>query len=356
MSDAVLNTITEHEKSIVADALPVDVVDEERKDSGISVGASSTDVAGDEIEEKGVSEPGESKQKIRTDKFKLNIKDQWSGKSNDELKGEIVSQLKEQGLSDAPTEFIDQLLSKVSDHLRKKKRWQRFRSLFGLGVMVSVLVSIASFSALMSQTADRYVSREELRASLTNAIMKDSNIDDVKLVYQHETSIPSNSIWPFIKPHLYYEANSLTLLQVLNDLKVLKLTTGGSLETKDVEFVDKLNSLVLDHNKFNPFDGLDDQSLRDFRGISIKLTEPEYEKIKDELLNLNSAIKEKNNLISQYLSSSNLSLYVSMGAFLFSIIVTIWQFFPKNKLTHKQIIAEAIETINEQRDRYSKKT
>lgn len=355
MSDAVLNTITEHEKSIAAHALPVDVIDEEKKESGISFGASSTDVAGDEIEEKGVSESRESEQKIRTDKFKLKIKDQWRGKSNDELKGEIESQLKEQGLSDAPTEFIDQLLSKVSNHLRKKKRWQRFRNLFSLGVMVSALVSIASFSALMSQTADRYVSREELRESLTNAIMKNSNIDDVKLVYQHEISIPSNSIWPFIKPYLYYEVSSLTLLQALNDLKVLKLTVGGSLEAEDVEFVHKLNTLVFDHNKFNPFDGLDDQSLRDFRGISIKLTEPEYEKIKDELLNLNSAIKERNNLIGQYLSSSNLSLYVSMGAFLFSIIVTIWQFFPKSKLTHKQIIAEAIETINEQRDRHSKK-
>lgn len=349
-----LNT-TEHEKAIAADALPMDIVDEERKESNISVGTDSIDVVGDEVEEKGVSESGESNQKIPTDKFKLNILDQWRGKSNDELRREIESQLKEQGLSDAPAEFVDQLLNKVSKHLLKKRIWQRFRNLLSLGVMVGVLVSIASFSALIAQTADRYVSREELRTSLTNAILNDSNIDDLKLVYQHEVSIPSNSIWPFIKPHLYYEVNSLTLLQVLNDLKVLKLTAGNSLEAKDVDFLHKVNSLVSDHNKFNPFDGLDEQSLRDFRGISIKLTEPEYEKVKDELLNLNSAIKEKNSLISQYLSSSNLSLYVSMGAFLFSIIVTLWQIFPKNKLTHKQIIAEAIEAINEQRDRHSKK-
>ncbi|WP_223542221.1 hypothetical protein [Pseudomonas sp. BF-RE-26] len=355
MNGAVLNTIAEHEKSIPPGATSKDAVDEEKKENGIAVDASSADVAADEVEEKGIAEPREGTQKIRTDEFKLNIKDQWRDKSHEELKEEIESQLKEQGLSDAPAEFIDQLVRKVSNHLSKKKRWQRFRDLFSAGVIVSVLITLATFSALISQTADRYVSREELRAALTNAIMKDSNIDDVKLVYQHEVSNPSESIWPLIKPHLYYEKNSLTLLQALNDLKVLKLTTVKSLEAKDVEFVHQVNTLVLDHNKFNPFDGLDEQSLRDFRGISIKLTEPEYEKIKDELLNLNSAIKEKNSLIGQYLSSSNLSLYVSMGAFLFSIIVTIWQFFPKGKSSHRQLIAEAIEAINEQRDKHGKK-
>lgn len=349
------NTVAEHEKTITADLSSKDIIDEETKESDIAVDPGLADVAADEIEEKGATKLGESTQKVRTNEFQLDIKDQWRDKSHEELRGEIENQLKEQGLSDAPPEFVDHLVSKVFNHLRKKNRWQRIRELFRVSVIVSILVTIATFTALISQTADRYVSREELRAGLTNAIMKGSNIDDVKLVYQHEVSNPSESIWPLIKPHLFYEKSSLTLLQVLNDLKVLRLTMGKSLETKDEEFVHQVSSLVLDHNKFNPFDGLDEQSLRDFRGISIKLTEPEYEKIKDELLNLNSAVKEKNRLIGQYLSSSNLSLYVSIGAFLFSIIVTIWQFIPKNKSSHNQLIAEAIKAINEQRDKLSKK-
>ena len=349
------NTLPEHEKTIVDDTINKDVVDGEAKGSVTVVDPDSSDEVADELEVKDPSLLGGSKQKIQTNEFKLNIKDQWRDKSHEELRGEIESQLKEQGLSDAPPEFVDQLVSKVSDHLRKGNRWQRVRELFRVGVIVSVLVTIATFTALMSQTADRYVSREEIRADLTNAIMKGSNIDDLKLVYQHEVSNPSESIWPFLKPHLFYEKSSLTLLQVLNDLKVLKLTAAKSLDPEDDKFVSQVNALVLDHNKFNPFDGLDDQSLRDFRGISIKLTEPEYEKIKDELLNLNSSVKEKNRLIGQYLNSSNLSLYVSIGAFLFSIIVTIWQFIPKSKSSQQQLIAEAIDAINEQRDKLSKK-
>lgn len=349
------NTLAEHEKTIAADTITKDVNDGEAKGSGPVVDSALADTAVEEFESKGSAQRDAIKQKIKKNEFELNIKEQWRDKSNEELRGEIESQLKEQGLSDAPPEFVDHLVSKVSDHLRKKNRWQRFREFFRIGVIVSVLVTIATFTALISQTADRYVSREDVRAALTNAIVNGSDIDDLKLVYEHEVSNPSESIWPLLKPYLFYEKGSLTLLQVLNDLKVIKLTLDKGLNDKDQAFVSQIDALVLDHNKFNPFDGLDDQSLRDFRGISIKLSEPEYEKIKDELLNLNSAVKEKNRLIGQYLSSSNLSLYVSIGAFLFSIIVTIWQFFPKNKSTHQQLIAEAIGAINEQRDKLSKK-
>lgn len=280
--------------------------------------------------------------KFHAGDFKLKIKDQWRGKSQEELRREIQSQLKEEGLSDAPKEFVDQLARGVARELGKKTRSQNIKSLFRVSVLASVAITVASFASLMSQTAEKYVPREELRAALTNAILKDCDIDDIKLVYQNEVNIPAETIWPLVKPHLYYEKASLSLLTVLNDLKVLKLKSGDALDSKDVSFVSKVNILIAEHNKVNPFDGLDEQSLRDFRGISYKLNEVEYDKIQDELLNLNSAIKEKNSLIGQYLNSSNLSLYVSVAAFIFSIIVTLWQFLPNRKSSQKQLIAEAI--------------
>lgn len=353
MNNILSNTPTEQD-SPTAGAPPVNVADDE-KESNISPDTNIANQEGVEKEKKGAEAPESREQKTQTSKFKLKFGQQWKGKSSEELKGEIANQLKEQGLSDAPAEFIEGLANKVSGELHKKKRWQSFRKIFSAAVLSSILIAIASFTALIAQTAEKYVSREDLRTSLTNAVLKDSNIDDIKLVYQHEVSTPSVSIWPIIKPHLYYETSSLTLPQALSDIKILKLTTEKALDARDLELLNKINALVLDHNKFNPFDGLDEQSLRDFRGITIKLTEDEYEKIKDELLNLNSAIKEKNNLIGQYLSSSNLSLYVSMGAFVFSILVTIWQLLPKSRSTNSQAIAEAIEAINEQRHKKTRK-
>lgn len=295
-------------------------------------------------QQSGKERVGEEEQgsKFRPKDFKLKIKDQWRGKSQEELRREIQSQLKEQGLSDAPSEFVDKLALDVAKALGKKTRSQNLKSIFRLGVLTSVAIAVASFSAVMSQTAEKYVPREELRAALTNAIMKGCDIDDIKLVYQSEVGIPAETIWPLIKPYLYYEKASLSLLVVLNDLKVLKLKGEDTLDSAAVDFISKVNALIAEHNKVNPFDGLDEQSLRDFRGISYKLNEVEYNKIEDELLNLNSAIKERNNLIGQYLSSSNLSLYVSIAAFVFSIIVTLWQFLPNRKTSQKQLIAEAI--------------
>lgn len=295
---------------------------------------------GVEKESEGV---GESEKKFRATEFQLAIEDKWQDKSHAELRREIENQLSQQGLSNAPDEFIDQLIYKVFKDLGKRKRSQRLKSLFKVSVLFCVAVSVAMFMGAMSSMADRYVPREELRAALTNTILKGSNIDDIKLVYEHEVNgNPVDTIWPLLKPYLYYEKSSLSLLRVLNDLKVTKLKANKNLGDQDLEFVSRVNVLVLDHNKFNPFDGLDEQSLRDFRGISLKLDEVEYDKIKDELLNLNSAIKQKNSLISQYLNSSNLSLYVSIVAFAFSVIVTIWQFFPTRKSSQKQLVADAL--------------
>lgn len=295
-------------------------------------------------EEKGSVENIESKPKFRAGDFELNIlKEQWRNKSQAELKGEIEGQLKEQGLSDAPAEFIDQLVQNVSRDLSKRTRWENLKSFFSLTLMASMVVVVVSFLSVMYQAADKYVPREELRRALTNAIANSTDIDDIKLVYQYEVNNPSETIWSLIKPHLFYERSTLTLLQVLNDLKVSKLTSDKSLEAKESEFVSQVNALVLEHNKVNPFDGLDEQSLRNFRGISYKLTRDEYEKIKDELLNLNSAIKQKNNIITQYLGSSNLSLYVSVGAFGFSILVTLWQFLPSRRSSQKQLISEVMK-------------
>lgn len=294
-------------------------------------------------EEKEIGGGGETQKKFRATEFQLEIEDKWQDKSHAELRREIENQLKEQGLSDAPNEFIDQLVYKVIKDLGRKKRSQNLKSFFKASVLVSVAISVAAFMGAMSSLADRYVPREELRAALTNAIVKDSSIDDIKLIYEFEVNdSPVGTIWPLLKPYLYYEKSSLSLLQVLNDLKIVKLKSDNEFNDQDLEFISRVNSLVVEHNKVNPFDGLDEQSLRDFRGISMKLNEVEYDKVKDELLNLNSAIKQKNSLISQYLSSSNLSLYVSIVAFAFSVIVTIWQFFPTRKATQKQLIADVV--------------
>lgn len=288
-----------------------------------------------------VNEKGQRKG-VQQAEFQLEIEDKWRDKSHAELRREIESQLKNQGLSDAPSGFIDHLVANVSKDLRKRTRSQRLKNLLKTSMIAVMMVTFAVFLNLMTERAEGYVPREELRAALTNAIDKNASFDDVKLVYLHEISNnPVDTIWPIIKPYLYYEKSTLSLLLVLNDLKVMKLTSNEGLENKDADFISKVDALVLDHNKVNPFDGLDEQSLRDFRGISYKLSAEEYEKIKDELLNLNSAIKQKNSLIGQYLSSSNLSLYVSIAAFIFSVVVAVWQLYPR-KASQKQLIAEVV--------------
>ncbi|AJQ48247.1 MULTISPECIES: hypothetical protein [Pseudomonas] len=283
-------------------------------------------------------------EKFPASEFQLSIEDKWQDKSHDELRAEVENQLKGQGLSDAPPKFIDELVLKIYNDLGAKRRTQRIKAFFKVIVLSCLALSFAGLMGSMSRMAESYVSREEVRGALTNVILKGANIDDVKLVYLSEVSgNPVDSIWPYLKPYLYYEKGSLTLLQVLNDLKVARLKGEQKLDDQDLGFIAQIDSLVLEHNKVNPFDGLDEQSLRDFRNISLKLNGVEYDKVKDELLNLNSAIKEKNRLIGQYLSSSNWSLYVSIFGVIFSVgVVVVGQIFSMRKPSQKQLIIDAL--------------
>ncbi|MBA6137556.1 MULTISPECIES: hypothetical protein [Pseudomonas] len=295
-------------------------------------------------EGKRVESSFEQGQKYPASEFQLSIEDKWQDKSHEELRAEIESQLKEQGLSDAPSKFIDELVLKIHKDLGAKKRTQRIKAIFRAIVLSVLAISLAGLMGSMSRMSESYVSREDMRGALTNAILKGASIDDVKLVYQYEIADnPVDSIWPYLKPYLYYEKSSLTLLQVLNDLKVAHLKGEQKLDDQILKFIAQIDYLVVEHNKINPFDGLDEQSLRDFRNISLKLEGAEYDKVKDELLNLNSAIKEKNRLIGQYLSSSNLSLYVSIFGVIFSVgVVVVGQIFSLRKSSQKQLIVDAL--------------
>lgn len=287
------------------------------------------------------NEKGQSKGSQQAE-FQLEIGDKWRDKSHAELRREIESQLKSQGLSDAPDEFIDHLVTNVSKDLRKRTRSQRLKNLLKTSMIAVMMITFATFLNLISERTDGYVPREELRAALTNAIDKGASFDDVKLVYQHEINGNSDAtIWSLINPHLYYEKSTLSLLLVLNDLKVVKLTASKGLDVKDVGFISKVDALVLDHNKVNLLMVWMNRVRVIFVGFRISLVRMSTKKIKDELLNLNSAIKQKNSLIGQYLSSSNLSLYVSIAAFIFSVVVAVWQLYPR-KASQKQLIAEVV--------------
>lgn len=267
----------------------------------------------------------------------------WKKQSKEEIRKEVEKQILEQGIEDAPEDLIDEIVTDITKDVSKKSSAQKVKGLFRLSVLISASFSLLVFIILLLQVNDRFIPKEELQESLINALDKNVKLDDLKLVYQSESEPLSDSFWPILKPKFYYKKEDISLLSVLEDIKVKHLKSPDALSTENELLLTKVNEVIDQHNKVNPFDGLDNQSLKDFRSITDKLEPEQHKKIQDELLNLTASIKEKNRLIGQYLSSSNFSLYVSIAAFIFSILVTLWQFLPNRRLSQKQLIAEAIK-------------
>ncbi|MBO7928090.1 hypothetical protein J5X91_17795 [Pseudoalteromonas sp. K222D] len=285
----------------------------------------------------------EADDKEKDSGIKIKRPKDWRSKSYKELKEEVRKQFVEQGHDDVPDDIVEQIVDDITKDVAKRKIRQNVFSFVRLTLVASISVLTLSVFMLIFQTSDKFISKEELQIDITNAINKDIKLDDLKMVYRKQSSVYSNSLWPIVKPHLFYEKSSLTLITVLEDIKSKHLIKNSELVESDNKELKIIDAMTSEYNKINPFDGLDEQDIRDFKNISSSLSVEAYEKINDEIFSLTSSLKVKNNLINQYLNSSNLSLYISLSAFIFSVLVTLWQLLSSRRSSQKQLVAEAIK-------------
>lgn len=285
----------------------------------------------------------EAKKKFRFASVKIQRSKDWNKKSFKQIRKDVHKQFVEAGIDEVPDEIVDKFVDEITEDVIKKKYRQNVFSALRIALALTLVTFVVLVTSLLIDVSGKYVGKTEIASSMTNTINKDVSLDDIKMVYAKERSVTVDNFWPVFKPHLYYEKTDLTLHKVLQDIKAELLTKDDSLTSEELTFLDKLNGLLSEYNKVNPFDGLDEQDLRDFKGLSIKLDSTSYQKVEDEILSLTSSMKLKNSLIHQYLSSSNTSLYISIAAFVFSVIISIWQLLSSRKSSQKQLIYEAMK-------------
>ncbi|WP_024873578.1 hypothetical protein [Tolumonas lignilytica] len=277
--------------------------------------------------------------------FSIKAKKTWFNKSHDEIIEEIRRQLDEQNVTDVDDNMIEKIAKDIEKELKIRAASKKTR-LFAplkLFMLLSILVTTISFSFLLIQGNNKFISKADTKTALHNALNKDISLDDLKLVYSKSTDNIANSIWVLLKPQYFYDKNKTNLNDVLQDIKIDIITQKEITSKEDGFLLTKINQYIQEYTKLNPLDGLNEQDKRDLKNIYSKLSADNYTLISDDLSSLTSSIKNKNDLINQYLNSSNLSLYISIAAFVFSVLITIWQLLPGRRISQKQIIAEAIK-------------
>jgi hypothetical protein len=289
------------------------------------------------------SSSSEKNKKRHAESARIRRHRSWENKSYKELKEEVRKQFIEQGYDDVSDKVVESIAFSIIRDIERNKNRKNIFSLLRISLLFTSVAFLILLALLLSDIDGKYVGKSELQIAVKNTVIKDVSLDDLKIVFTKNSNNVVNNFWPILKPHLYYKKSGLTLIDILNDLKVDIYVQEGMLNKEQLSFVTKIDTLIIDYNKVNPFDGLDEQDIRDFRGISDKLNLSEYNLIQAELLSLTSSMKVKNNLIHEYLSSSNISLYISITAFLFSVIISIWQFYVSRRENAKKLVSEAIK-------------
>ncbi|MCQ3831176.1 hypothetical protein HXX02_17225 [Microbulbifer elongatus] len=254
----------------------------------------------------------------------------------------VIEQLREHGIEDAHEKVIENIVDDITGNVQKREFRNSFLSRLRIATLFAMVLVLSMAMLLLSELDGQFVSKLELKQSIEQAVENKASLNELKIVF-FEKSKPANDILgPLIKSSEYYSKDKLSLQMVLEELKVDLLTL------KQEEYENKatlkllLDKVLEDYLRVNPFEGLDDNDKKDLNNLSAKLSIENYSLIKPEIDGLTESLKVKNSLIREYLSSSNMSLYISLAAFIFSILIAVWQFLPNAKASQKQLISDAI--------------
>ena len=264
-----------------------------------------------------------------------------------ELEAEIERQIRSQD-SNIPNEILKQIVQDISTEIQKDEAKNSISSrlirfvlpLTILGVIFSLI-----FALIFNQSFEQKFEKYPIQQDILRAIRNGADVETLKVIFKTR-SIPVDSLAVLIRSYDFYSKTNTTLMDVLNDLKTNILIQKDNVSDQDKVLVERIDSILMEYSKVNPFDGLEEDQRRDLMNIAKKLPPESYSSISDDVTSLVIELKQKNNLVSKYLNSSELSLWVSIIALALTVGLGFWQFRPRARKTQKDLIQEALAEFN----------
>ena len=262
--------------------------------------------------------------------------------AREQIKAGVIDQLREHGINEDDDEFIESIVDDITGNVEKRKFRNNFLSRLRLATLFSMVLVLIMTATLLFQLDGRYVNKFSVKQSIEQAVENKASLNELKIVFSNKSNPTTDIVGPLFNSGEYYSIDDISLQKVLEELKVDMLTLKAEEYVKKTELKSLLDNILKEHLRINPFEGLDDNDKKDLGNLSTKLSVESYNLIKPEIDGVTQSLKVKNSLIREYLSSSNLSLYISLAAFIFSILIAVWQFLPNAKASQKQLISDAI--------------
>lgn len=217
----------------------------------------------------------------------------------------------------------------LSNNKTKYKK-RRVRVFFLMALTWVMLGAFGGILYVMLMTNGKGAAKEELKNTITQAAARSADLKAIKTIF-FNLSDNSERFFLAIPPSKYYD-KSIPLTKILEDVRVDVILEGEDLYPEDSTdnktrfLVSQIDDYLTEIQQTDPYEGLDSQQKRYFESIRIKAGSG-YSEMADDISDLAADLKNKNTLIEQYLSSSNLSLYLSVAALVFTIIFSMIQFY-----------------------------
>jgi hypothetical protein len=234
-------------------------------------------------------------------------------------------------------EAVDNIPEEVSEQRdrvrvqpKKKEEDNTVAGIFGL-VFIGLLIYWAWSWAFGDNQL--YKPKEKVQTDISVMVGNGANLDSLKhyflTTFDQEWGLFYR--WNNEKSEHYRE--DVSLLTVLKDIKNQNYLKGPAEPTK----MSEISKFIEEYQQRNPFDGLDPNQKDIFENIRVKLDES-YLIVSGDLNKLSDEISQKNKLVSQYLSDSQSSLYISIASLAFGVAFPIVSLlFSRKKSSNKKI-------------------
>lgn len=169
-----------------------------------------------------------------------------------------------------------------------------------------------------------YSNQKEVSTVITKAISNGADLDSIQIIFENREISDSFFTRIYPKPDNVYE-EPIKLENVLGDIKSQQF-----MNKPDDSTLQKLNLLIEEHRKSDPFATLQELQRERFNNVRAKLGD-QYTLVEGDVVKISEELAKQNDLVKEYLATSTASFWISIIGLFLSISLSGYQLYKSNK-------------------------
>ena len=182
-------------------------------------------------------------------------------------------------------------------------------------------------------SADYYYNKAEIKDKFCRIINNGGGIEEIKNIYErYKGGLDFFTLYgPRTLSKDDYYPKDYSISDIFRDI----ITDSILNAKKDSIFYYKVNSIISENNRLNPFDKLEENQKNNFIHIQQVLDSADYVKISTDFSKIVDELSNKNQAVTRYLNLSETSYILAWVAIFMTLGLTVFQVILNIKLSNK---------------------